>query len=175
MAPRAPVFYYLSSPCICCCIASNVAFLNAHRIPGVKQTLVCHSLAEVIGNNGRLTNCYHVDLIYFKDPVHLLHRENDPTVNWDSSARKARARTAWRNRDVLPVRQFHQLCNLLFVLGSDYDLRHVRILFSRRVTGEFLYLLNLSQNISVAKNLSQLPYGFGGHLFVFHVNFLLYH
>src|SRR5450756_499527 len=103
MAPCAPVFDDLGSPCICCCIASNVAFLNAHRIPGVEQTLVCHSLAEVIGNNGRLTNCYHVDLIYFKDPVHLLHTENDPTMNWNSSAREARASTTWRDRNMLPV------------------------------------------------------------------------
>src|SRR5450830_788452 len=119
MIPCVPVFDYLSSPRICCYIASNIAFLNAHWIACIEETLLLGSLTEIIGNNTRLADCHHVDLVYFKDLVHLLHRKNNASIKWNSGARKARARTAWCNRNMLSIRKFHQLCNLFFVLGSD--------------------------------------------------------
>src|SRR5664280_3772209 len=142
MAPGAPVFDDLGPPCICCCIASNVAFLNAHRIPGVEQTLVCHSLAEVIGNNGRLTNCYHIDLVYFEDLVHLFQRKNDASIKWNGSTCKPRTCTSRRNRYMLSIRKFHQLCDLLFVLSLDNNIGHMCILFSSFISSVRLCLLN---------------------------------
>src|SRR5450756_1764150 len=174
MAPRAPVLDDLGSSCICCDVAANIACLSTHGIPCVEKTLFCNSLAEIICNDTRLADCHHIDLVYFKDLVHLLQRKNDASIKWNGSTCKSRTCASWGNGDVLCIRKFHQLGDLLFVLGLNNNFWHMRKLFPSFIIGIRLYLLGFGHDILLTKDRSQLPQGFGGHLVVLHVNSVSY-
>src|SRR5450759_2846482 len=135
MAPRAPVLDDLGSSCICCDVAANIACLSTHGIPCVEKTLFCNSLAEIICNDTRLADCHHIDLVYFEDLVHFFQRKNDASIKWNGGTCKSRTGTSLCNRDMLCIRKFHELCNLLFVLSFDNHIRHMPKLFSSFIIG----------------------------------------
>ncbi|MPN04823.1 hypothetical protein SDC9_152071 [bioreactor metagenome] len=125
---------------------------------------------DVVRDHAGFDDDHHVVVVDFEDLVHAFVGDDDAAEDGNRAARQAAPGPVRGDRDEFRVRELHDLGDLLRGPRSDDDLRHVRVLFDRRlVVGERLHLFLARDDVARADDRGEPFDDFGCHLVVVHL------